>query len=55
MKRPQSKVARAFLWASARLDEVRSPLRLVTRGLDLRVNLLRITMDCRIKPGNDIG
>jgi hypothetical protein len=28
------------------------PLR-VTRGLDPRVHLLRMEMDCRVKPGND--
>jgi hypothetical protein len=28
---------------------------LVTRGLDPRVHLLRIRMDCRVKPGNDGG
>jgi hypothetical protein len=27
----------------------------VTRGLDPRVHLLRTRMDCRVKPGNDVG
>jgi hypothetical protein len=31
------------------------PFRRVTRGLDPRVHLLRMTMDCRVKPGNDSG
>src|SRR6266851_7247974 len=31
-------------------DEVDPPLRAVTRGLDPRVHLLRIKMDCRVKP-----
>jgi hypothetical protein len=26
----------------------------VTRGLDPRVHLLRIKVDCRVKPGNDL-
>jgi hypothetical protein len=30
-------------------------LLLVTRGLDPRVHLLRKKMDCRVKPGNDVG
>jgi hypothetical protein len=28
---------------------------LVTRGLDPRVHLLGMKMDCRVKPGNDGG
>ncbi len=27
----------------------------VTRGLDPRVHLLRMEIDCRVKPGNDVG
>jgi hypothetical protein len=27
----------------------------VTRGLDPRVHLLRMKLDCRVKPGNDVG
>jgi mono/diheme cytochrome c family protein len=27
----------------------------VARGLDPRVHLLRMKMDCRVKPGNDVG
>jgi len=26
----------------------------VTRGVDPRVHLLRMRMDCRVKPGNDV-
>src|SRR6266446_5049870 len=36
------------------LDDVDSPFA-VTRGLDPRVHLLRIGIDCRVKPGNDVG
>jgi hypothetical protein len=28
---------------------------LVTRGLDPRVHLLRMTMDCRVKPGKTLN
>src|SRR6266481_3591075 len=35
-------------------DEVDPPSS-VTRGLDPRVHLLRLRMDCRVKPGNDVG
>jgi len=27
----------------------------VTRGLDPRIHLLRMKMDCRVKPDNDAG
>src|SRR5229473_1419737 len=34
-------------------DEVDPPVLRVTRGLDPRVHLPRMKMDCRVKPGND--
>src|SRR5262245_19779159 len=50
----QNHVTAIVMATRACSGEVYPPLLPVTRGLDPRVHLLRMKMDCRVKPGNDI-